>query len=315
MLPDIEEITVRFLVVDDSRAMQSIVRRGLQKAGYQNLEIKVANDGLEALEIIKIWRPDMVLSDWHMPNMSGMELLNTITRQMLDVKIGFVTTESSPERLQEARAAGALFIVNKPFSDEELINAVVGAVKAAEIMESTREPDGAQADNAEAGGEPQQLSLPSGDVLSDTIKALAQTDVFFEEIEPIKLDNMMMPCIIGLFDDATSRTRAVIILDLRASCILGAVISGATPQSVRASILQQTIDADALKGCGQILKNAASVVSDRSTRRSLKLRSVNVVPAVFPKLQSLYQRDEVERSDYEVGSPGYGQGFMTILST
>jgi hypothetical protein len=206
--------------------------------------------------------------------------------------------------------------VNKPFSDEELINAVVGAVKTAEIMESTSgASDEAHADNTESEEASQQLSLPSGDVLSDTIKALAQTDVFCEEIEPVELDNMMMPCIIGLFDDATSRTRAVIILDLRASCILGAVTGGATPQSVRTSILQQTIDADALKGCGQILKNAASIVSDRSTRRSLKLRSVNVIPAVFPKLQSLYQRVEVERLDYEVGAPGFGQGFITILST
>lgn len=310
---------VRFLVVDDSRAMQSIVRRGLLKAGYQNLDIKLAGDGLEALEIIRVWRPDMVLSDWHMPNMNGMELLDAIKRQMLDVRIGFVTTESSPQRLQEARTAGALFIVNKPFSDEELVRAVVGAIEtdgtAARPAGTASNADDGAAEDAGAKATPLQLRLPSSDLLAGAINALAQIEVFVEEIEPIKLGDMMMPLVIGLFDGDDGRTRAVIVMDLRAACILGAAVMGESPQSVRTGIAQQSVGSATLKGCEQILKSAAAIVSERSTQRALTLRSVNVVPSIFPKLLALYDRREVERSDYEVAAASYGQGLLTIFAT
>lgn len=313
---------MRFLVVDDSRAMQSIVRRGLQKAGYSDLDIKVANDGAEALEIIKVWNPGMVLSDWHMPNMSGMELLDTIKRQMLDVKIGFVTTESSPQRLQEALQAGALFIVNKPFTDEDLVRAVVGAIENSSDPTSMDDADSSellaansQSESSSADAAEEQLSLPSADLLAQTINRIARFEVFTEEIEPIKLSDMIMPSVLGLFEDANRRSRALIIMDLRTVCILGAAVMGETPQATRANILRQTISPEAIKGCGQILKNAASLVSVRSTEKSLTLRSANIIRNAFPKLELLYERRNIDRSDYEIAAATYGQGLMTIIAT
>lgn len=67
--------SVRFLIVDDSKAMQTIVRRTLVAAGYTDHEFQYAYNGQEALEIITEWKPDIVLSDWHMPEMTGIELL------------------------------------------------------------------------------------------------------------------------------------------------------------------------------------------------------------------------------------------------
>ncbi len=312
---------MRFLVVDDSRAMQSIVRRGLQKAGYSDLNIKIASDGEEALEIIKVWSPDIVLSDWHMPKMSGMDLLNTIKRQMLDVKIGFVTTESSPQRLQEALAAGALFIVNKPFTDEDLIRAVVGAIESADETTADAADDNDLLDaNAtdpalNEASIVEQLRLPSGDLLAKTINSVTRFEVFAEEIEPIRLSDMIMPCVLGLFEDASQRGRALILMDLRTVCILGASITGESPQATRTSILKQAITAEAFKGCSLILQNAANVVSVRSTEKALTLRSANIIREAFPKLELLYERRNVERSDYEIAASTYGQGLMTIIAT
>ncbi|MFT3931571.1 MAG: response regulator [Spongiibacteraceae bacterium] len=314
---------MRFLVVDDSRAMQSIVRRGLQKAGYGDLDIKLANDGLEALEIIKVWNPDMVLSDWHMPNMSGVELLNTIKQQMLDVKIGFVTTESSPQRLQEALQAGALFIVNKPFTDDDLVRAVVGAIETSPPASSSTETNSDEAsrshgntlDGEQVADAVQQLSLPSADLLAQTINRLSRLEIFTEEIEPIRLSDMIMPSLLGLFEDANHRSRALIVMDLRTVCILGAAITGEEPQITRANILQQTITAESFKACNQILQNAAALVSVRSTEKALTLRSANIIKKTFPKLELLYERRNIDRSDYEIAAATYGQGLMTIIAT
>ena len=72
------EKMIKVLVVDDSKAMQTILRRGLNDLGYSNLDIKSCNDGAEALEIVRTWDPDLVLSDWHMPNMNGLQLIQAI---------------------------------------------------------------------------------------------------------------------------------------------------------------------------------------------------------------------------------------------
>ena len=69
-------------------------------------------------EAIRKRVPDLVLSDWNMPNMTGIELLETIRAENIEVTFGFVTTESSSEMRQKATAAGAQFLITKPFTLE-----------------------------------------------------------------------------------------------------------------------------------------------------------------------------------------------------
>jgi CheY-like chemotaxis protein len=116
---------MKILIVDDSKSMQHIVKRGLEKLGYDDLEIVLASNGTDALKLAKEWQPKLILSDWHMPGMTGLELVHELSMAMLDIDIGFVTTESSPKRLKEATDAGALFIISKPFDVETLHSAVV----------------------------------------------------------------------------------------------------------------------------------------------------------------------------------------------
>ena len=57
---------LKFLVVDDSRAIQAIIRRAIVKCGYDPVEIKTALDGEQALDIIESFVPDLIITDWHM---------------------------------------------------------------------------------------------------------------------------------------------------------------------------------------------------------------------------------------------------------
>ena len=76
---------MRILIVDDSRAMRAIVRRHLAQAGFGDAEIEEAEDGKQALDQIAASRPDVVLSDWNMPVMTGIELLEHLRGQGDDI--------------------------------------------------------------------------------------------------------------------------------------------------------------------------------------------------------------------------------------
>ncbi|NTW41283.1 MAG: response regulator [Cellulomonadaceae bacterium] len=108
---------MRVLVADDSRVMRQIVIRTLRQAGY-DWEITEAPDGAAALEIAKAEDPDLVLSDWNMPEMTGIEMLRAMRREGIDIPLGFVTSEGSTEMREQADAAGALFLIAKPFTAE-----------------------------------------------------------------------------------------------------------------------------------------------------------------------------------------------------
>ncbi len=107
---------MKILVVDDSKAMRMIVKKTLRQAGYQGHEIREASDGNEALGVIHDWQPDVVLSDWNMPNMNGIELLQALQSEGFSGVFGFVTTECSSKMRQTAEEGGAKFLITKPFT-------------------------------------------------------------------------------------------------------------------------------------------------------------------------------------------------------
>lgn len=108
---------MKVFVVDDSRAMRMIVKRTLSQAeGFGSAEITEAADGSEALGLIRAATPDLVLSDWNMPEMTGIQLLEALRAEGNTVTFGFVTSESTPEMYERAMGAGASFLVTKPFT-------------------------------------------------------------------------------------------------------------------------------------------------------------------------------------------------------
>ena len=120
---------MRILVVDDSKAMRMIVKRALMGIDrFASATLVEAGDGREALAEIERQRPDLILSDWNMPEMSGIQLLEALRTQGIDVPFGFVTSESTPEMHDRAVSTGARFLVSKPFTPESLVQALTGVV-------------------------------------------------------------------------------------------------------------------------------------------------------------------------------------------
>ncbi len=115
---------MKILIADDSRVMRQIVKRTLRQAGYDHADVTEAENGAEALAAIASATPDLVLSDWNMPEMNGLDLLKALRSQGHAVPFGFVTSEGSPEMREKAEGAGALFLVSKPFTPESFREAL-----------------------------------------------------------------------------------------------------------------------------------------------------------------------------------------------
>lgn len=118
---------MRILVVDDSRAMRMIVIRTLRQAGFGDHSFLEAANGTEALQCCATETLDLVLSDWNMPEVSGLELLQRLRAGGNGVRFGFVTSESSDTTRAIAERAGAQFVIAKPFTTDTFIE-VLGDV-------------------------------------------------------------------------------------------------------------------------------------------------------------------------------------------
>ena len=109
---------MKILIVDDSRAMRLIVMKTLREAGYGGHDLSEAEDGAKALEAIKGDKPDLILCDWNMPNMTGAELLQALSDEGIETTFGFVTTEATQDMKDTATELGASFLISKPFTPE-----------------------------------------------------------------------------------------------------------------------------------------------------------------------------------------------------
>jgi two-component system chemotaxis response regulator CheY len=114
------DLRMRVLVVDDFATMRKIVRNILKQIGFE--DIVEAEDGNAAIHMIKNDKIGMVVTDWNMPNMTGLDLLREIRNnpQTANLPVLMVTAEGLKENVMEAVKAGVSNYVVKPFTAEVL---------------------------------------------------------------------------------------------------------------------------------------------------------------------------------------------------
>lgn len=107
---------LRFLVVDDFSTMRRIIRNLLKELGFTNVD--EAEDGTAALHKLKTQAYEFVISDWNMPNMTGIELLRAVRAdpQIKHLPFLMITAEAKRENIIEAATAGANGYIVKPFT-------------------------------------------------------------------------------------------------------------------------------------------------------------------------------------------------------
>jgi two-component system chemotaxis response regulator CheY len=114
----------RILIVDDSRALRMLLGHNLRQGGYEVLE---AGDGEEALERLGGGETvDLVITDFTMPGMNGIELTRRIRAldRCGELPIVLLTTEDQEDKKKEGRSAGATGWIVKPFDPEQLLSVI-----------------------------------------------------------------------------------------------------------------------------------------------------------------------------------------------
>jgi two-component system chemotaxis response regulator CheY len=120
---------IKILVVDDFATMRKVIRNLLKQVGYEN--IVEAEDGMIALRTLKSQKIDLIVSDWNMPNMTGLELLKAV-RADEDLKptpFLMVTAEALQDNVIAAVKAGVSNYIVKPFTAETLNDKIMKIIE------------------------------------------------------------------------------------------------------------------------------------------------------------------------------------------
>lgn len=123
---------MRILLVDDHLSMRNLIRFSLQQIGIRN--VTEARNGQEALEALSVNRYDLIISDWNMDVVDGLQLLKTLRANPLTQRTPFIMSTANKDRAKVAEAvqAGVNNYIVKPFNVETLrkkIEQVVGALQ------------------------------------------------------------------------------------------------------------------------------------------------------------------------------------------
>jgi len=114
------DLGMKVLVVDDFATMRRIVKNVLKQIGFTN--ISEADDGKTALKALKVEKFDLILCDWNMPEMSGLEVLKQMKSDdaLKDIPFVMVTAEAQKDNIIEAVKAGVNSYIVKPFTAETI---------------------------------------------------------------------------------------------------------------------------------------------------------------------------------------------------
>jgi len=292
------------LIVDDSKAMRCIIARALREMGVPSPYLEAEN-GRAALETIAASGPDFVISDLNMPEMSGMQLLQTLRESGDATPFGFVTSEASPQLRQEAAEAGASFVVTKPFTAANL-SLTLGPLLAAIGCRTERlEADGGDCCLDAAGGLPKaaQMALALSELLRRNVVATACPP-------PLLAPNLRIVAEYREAQDDLLQGCAVCDFGfgVRASAALTVIPAGAAEEAIRSRQIVETL-ADNLH---EVL-NVMTRFFHTGARSHVRLGTIHRGEKPDARL-ALAMAKPSARVDFVVEIGGYGKGNLSLLS-
>ena len=111
---------MHILIVDDSKITRQVIKNTLLKTQYRLATISEADSGQSGLLSVERLKPDLVLSDWNMPEMDGLTFLQEIRKLYPQLIFGMITAQSTKSLEDSARKSGAHFLISKPFTADVL---------------------------------------------------------------------------------------------------------------------------------------------------------------------------------------------------
>ncbi len=118
---------MKVLIVDDSKTMRDMIKSILDQ--IESDQVEEASDGQDALRALSNFQPDVVLLDWNMPTMNGLEFIKAFRQISLTTPVIMVTTECSQAHVVEAIKAGVDDYIIKPFTPALLAHRIQEAIQ------------------------------------------------------------------------------------------------------------------------------------------------------------------------------------------
>ena len=131
------------LIVDDSLPMRSVIKRTFKAAGYGNSDFLEAANGKQAFELMKNDWIDIVITDYNMPVMNGLELIKIIKKDDLlkDIPVVVISTEGNEIKIKEFMDCGAAGYITKPFAPETIRDLIIDILGEVSYDEDSDDSD------------------------------------------------------------------------------------------------------------------------------------------------------------------------------
>ena len=131
------------LIVDDSLPMRLVIKRTLKAAGYGKSEVLEAANGRDGLDLMRNNWVDLVLTDYNMPEMNGLDFLKALKEDELfqDIPVVVISTEGNESRIREFMECGASGYITKPFAPEAIRDLIVNILGKAEYEDDDNDGD------------------------------------------------------------------------------------------------------------------------------------------------------------------------------
>ncbi len=119
-------MTFSILLVDDSLPMRSVIKKTIKAAGYSDSDFHEAGNGKEALDLVQGKWIDIVITDYNMPVMNGMEFIIELKKDDIfkETPVIIISTEGSQSKIDEFKKSGASGYITKPFTPETIRNTI-----------------------------------------------------------------------------------------------------------------------------------------------------------------------------------------------
>lgn len=284
---------MKILIVDDSLAMTAIVRRSVQSSGLDNLEIETAKSAADALECMPAFKPNLVITDWHMPKMSGLEMLQNMKQLgFAEVCVGFISSEINPGLIEESKRNGAKFFLNKPFKDADLW----GQLKEIESTQKFHRPHSQPVQTAE---------------FQDCLKSMMKTPFRLVE-QKMETSDLSEKNILALYGaPSNSRPQVVAVMNINAAIIIGSAMLGMQPADAKSQFITGKPTDDVQGNAVKAFAVCAKIIHADS-KESVSMSRQSIVAKDFPKLIEI-MASKKPASHFRIDVPGYGSGRLAFF--
>lgn len=287
------------LIVDDSKAMQNIITKSMKSIGYTNETYDYANDGEEALRMIRNGSPDLVLCDMHMPKMTGIDLLRALRNENNRTRMVIVSIDDDPKTIANITALGGDAYLKKPFTSEQLFNTVSNLL-GKKLEKQTK----AIQDIA--------TLIPCKPVLERVMSSLAASDVQFVESKFGEIDFDRSPFYGGTFQNEQGRIKLGMFMDVLAANTLAAIINRKPLKQALEATQAKRIDTEAKEALLAFLGVFSGLCPPSQSGQLLDIHAEHIAPDGHGHLSNHLKQYAETASIYSINC-GVCQGGKLIL--